>query len=37
MYKKRIKGSRKFNDRMERARAVRERRRLAGPPPVRLT
>ena len=33
MYKKRIKGSRKFNDRMERARAEQERRRLEGPAP----
>jgi hypothetical protein len=33
MYKKRIKGSRKFNERMERARAERERRRLEGPAP----
>ena len=33
MYKKRIKGSRKFNERMERAKAERERRRLEGPAP----
>ena len=33
MYKKRIKGSRKFNERMERARAERGRRRLEGPAP----
>ena len=35
MYKKRIKGSHKFNERMERARAERERRRLAAPAPER--
>ena len=33
MYKKRIKGSRKFNERMERARAEREHRRLEGTAP----
>ena len=33
MYRKRIKGSRKFNDRMGRAKAERERRRLEGPAP----
>ena len=33
MYKKRIKGSRKFNDRLERARAERQRLRLEGPAP----
>ena len=35
MYKKRIKGSRKFNQRLERARTERERRRLAAPAPER--
>ncbi|HEY9286247.1 MAG TPA: zinc ribbon domain-containing protein [Pyrinomonadaceae bacterium] len=34
MYKKRIKGSRKFNERPERARAERERRGLEGQPPA---
>ena len=33
MYRKRIKGSRKFNGRMERARIERDRRRLEGPAP----
>jgi hypothetical protein len=32
MYRKRKKGSRKFNERMARARAAKERKRLAGEP-----
>ena len=34
MYKKRIKGSRKFNERLARARAERQRRRLEAPAPA---
>ena len=38
MYKKRIRGSRKFTDRMERARAERQSRTLEGPaPPVEFS
>lgn len=33
MYRKRLKGSKKFNEAMARARAARERRRLEGPAP----
>jgi hypothetical protein len=33
MYHKRVRGSRKFNERMERARQERERRRLEAPAP----
>lgn len=33
MYRKRTRGSRKFNERMVRVRAAKEAKRLAGPPP----
>lgn len=33
MYRRRVRGSRKFNERMARARAEKERRRLEGPSP----